>query len=344
MTSGHFEGLRARPVRTLGRGKGKRRASPRDKHKSAFIGVKWQVVSFGGVSRARVRCARAPFPHSAGHCALSPREQRLAASTRRKQTEWAVTRQDDPYSRVDYRRLIAWPKRIEREWPFFERVFGPGNGRRLLDLGCGTGEHSRFLASRGFDVVGIDSSPAMIEKATDTPVPDTLQFLLGDMTEIDRLVTAPCDGALCVGNVLPHLDRDALGRMLVSLRRRLNPGAPLLVQVVNYDRVFETGQRAMPVNVRDTEDGDGEIVFLRLMTPRPDGQVVFTPSTLRYRPDGDPPLEVLQARNVHLTGWKQAELEAVLAENGFGQRTLYGTVGDVPYERTTSPDIVIVAR
>ena len=75
---------------------------------------------------------------------------------------------DDPYSRVDYRRLIAWPERIEREWPFLQKTFGGGG--RLLDLGCGTGEHSRFLASKGFDVTGVDSSPAMIEKRPEITV------------------------------------------------------------------------------------------------------------------------------------------------------------------------------
>ena len=29
-----------------------------------------------------------------------------------------VPKPDDPYSRVDYRRLIAWPERIRREAPF----------------------------------------------------------------------------------------------------------------------------------------------------------------------------------------------------------------------------------
>lgn len=35
----------------------------------------------------------------------------------------------------------------------------------VLDVGCGTGEHSLFLAAKGFDVTGIDSAPRVIEKA-----------------------------------------------------------------------------------------------------------------------------------------------------------------------------------
>jgi SAM-dependent methyltransferase len=252
---------------------------------------------------------------------------------------------DDPYSRVDYRRLIAWPERIEREWPFLERVLGAAGRGRILDLGCGTGEHSRFLASRGFEVTGIDSSPSMIAKATDTPVPPNLTFLEGDITGVGRLVSGTFDGAICVGNTLPHLtDRALVLSLSRGLRALLRSGAPFVLQILNYDKVFATKQRFLPLNFRRGDAEEGEIVFLRLMTPHDDGSVIFTPSTLRYRPAGDPPLEVVSTRNVALRGWRRGELEAVLAEAGFQDRVVYGTVGDVPYDAATSSDAVIVAR
>lgn len=37
---------------------------------------------------------------------------------------------------------------------------------RVLDVGCGTGEHTLLLAARGVDVLGIDPSEIAIERAT----------------------------------------------------------------------------------------------------------------------------------------------------------------------------------
>jgi hypothetical protein len=113
--------------------------------------------------------------------------------------------------------------------------------------------------------------------------------------------------------------------------------------VLNYDKIIGGGQRYLPLTFR-RDDEEGELVFLRLMTPRPDGTVVFTPSTLRYRPEGDPPLQVVATRNVELTGWRRPELEDALEAAGFTRREVFGTVGDVPFDPERSSDLVIVAR
>ena len=80
------------------------------------------------------------------------------------------------------------------------------------------------------------------------------------------------------------------------------------------------------------------------MDPRPDGTVLFNPTTLRYRPGEDPPVEVMATRNVTLRGWRRGEVEAVLDAAGFPRRDLYGGMRREAYDQAVSPDLVIVAR
>jgi SAM-dependent methyltransferase len=254
-----------------------------------------------------------------------------------------MTPPPDLWSRVDYRRLVAWPERLERERPLLLDVLGRAPSRLVLDLGCGTGEHSRFLASLGYEVVGIDSSGAMIAHAVEDPVPPALTFVQAAIEDLESVVSAPAGAAICLGNTLPHLEPPALERFVQALRRRLLPGAPFLFQVLNYERIFARRLQHLPLNVRSGRDGD-TVVFLRLMDPRPDGTVIFSPTTLRYRPDQDPPVEVVSSRSVRLRGWTRPELHRLLTAAGFAEFEACGDMSRTPYDPLESPDLVAIAR
>ncbi|HLG39046.1 MAG TPA: class I SAM-dependent methyltransferase [Chitinophagaceae bacterium] len=53
-------------------------------------------------------------------------------------------------------------------------------GSRILDVACGRGRHSKIFARMGFDVTGIDLSPASIEYAKQFEK-DNLRFFVHDM-------------------------------------------------------------------------------------------------------------------------------------------------------------------
>lgn len=250
---------------------------------------------------------------------------------------------DDPWSRVDYRRLIAWPERIEREWPFLERVLAGSGPGPIVDLGCGTGEHSRHLATHGFEVIGIDASPSMLARAAEAPLPPGLHLIEGDIVEVGALVQREASGAICLGNTLPHLDDLSMRRLAAGLAATLKPGAPFVFQVLNYDRIRAKKMRHLPLNFRKQDDG-GEIVFLRLMETGEDGTVIFTPTTLRYDPRRDPPVEVTSTRSVRLHGWTWPALRAIFGEAGFSTAEAFGGYDDSPFNPLESTDVIAVLR
>jgi glycine/sarcosine N-methyltransferase len=251
----------------------------------------------------------------------------------------------DPYSRLQYRRLVAWPRRIEREWPFLSSLLERAPERSVIDLGCGTGEHALHLASRGYRAVGLDRSQAQIEEARRAVGEgDNPRFLVGDLTRVASLAPGPFGAALCLGNTLVHLTNEAdLERALEGTRRVLLPGGPWILQILNYRKIRRLGTRHLPVNVRPAE-GRGELVFLRLMKLDEKGEVLFLPTTLHLDPERDPPVEVVSSRSVRLRGWTDAEILARLERAGFEEVALYGGMQGEPFEPEGSDDLVVVAR
>ncbi len=250
---------------------------------------------------------------------------------------------EDLYSRIDYRRMVAWPERIRRESPFLTRCLERAPERSLLDLGCGTGEHSRFFAELGFRVLGVDSSQSMLAKALETPLPENLAFRPGDLGKLRETVSEPFGAAISLGNTLPHLtEREDLGNLFSALGEILLPGGVFIFQILNYERVFKQGIRWLPLNFRDEEEG-GEVVFLRLMQPLPEGRVRFCPSTLRFDPSAEPPLRVVRSKIVELRGWTLVDLEPLLQASGLSIFARHGDMHGGEFLADASQDLVVVA-
>jgi SAM-dependent methyltransferase len=248
----------------------------------------------------------------------------------------------DTYGRIAYRGLIAWPERLQREAPFLQRVLEGAPSRRVLDLGCGSGEHTRFLSALGFETTGVDASPSQLT-AAQAADPQGLYVLAG-LTALAGVIGEGQGGALCIGNTLPHLCEEAeLRGFFGDLAQCLLPGAPFLLQLLNYDRILDRGERTFPVVVRPGE-AEGEVtVFLRLMTHHGGGRLTFTPANLRYCPGAESPLELMAAHDVSLHGWRRAEVEGLLTDHGFRVREVFGSMTGEAWSATSS-DLVVVAQ
>lgn len=246
----------------------------------------------------------------------------------------------DPFRRVDYRRFVAWKARIERELPFLTRTFGAPGDRPLVDLGCATGEHSNALAAEGHRVIGLDRSESLLAQAKEAY--GRPRFVRADLGALPFRGDGVLGGAICVGNTLAYsAEDDAYRSLFTDLRRLLSPGAPFLVQVLNYRRIRERGVRHLPLNFRTTEDG--ELLYLRLLDPLDGARVRFEMLTLeRKPPDGESRI-VSRTESIHRS-LTDDDLVSFLVSGGFSDIEFFGDYAGAPYEPLESHDLILVAR
>ncbi len=120
---------------------------------------------------------------------------------------------DDLYQDKDY---LAECELIERVF----KLYGQGPVRRVLDLGCGTGGHAVVLAGRGYDVVGVDRSAEMLERARARA--SRARFELGDIGTVDLGETF--DAVLMMFAVLGYQVGNAdVQAALATARRHVRP-------------------------------------------------------------------------------------------------------------------------
>ena len=132
------------------------------------------------------------------------------------------------------------------------RQYGAGPVRRVLDLGCGTGGHAVPLAERGYEVTGVDRSPAMLDLARARSA--TIRFELQDIGSLD-LGNEHFDAALLLFGVLSYqLGNADVQAALGAARRHLRPGGLLFCDVWYGPAVL----RERPSQrIKVVADGDG---------------------------------------------------------------------------------------
>jgi SAM-dependent methyltransferase len=95
----------------------------------------------------------------------------------------------------------------------------------VLDVGCGPGTVTAFLAGLGLDVSGVDLSPRMVEHAR--RLHPGLRFEVASATEL-QLSDASLGGVLGWWSLF-NLPRDVLPAVLASFARAVVPGGQVLL-------------------------------------------------------------------------------------------------------------------
>ncbi len=129
-------------------------------------------------------------------------------------------------------------------------------GAAVLDAGCGTGRVAIEVANRGYEVVGVDLDPAMLDLAR-AKAPE-LAWLQGDLANTVVIDSGDrprrFDAVVAAGNVMIFLERGTEAAVVANLAAHLRPGGVLVagfqlsdayLQLHVYDALAQRNQLAL---------------------------------------------------------------------------------------------------
>jgi SAM-dependent methyltransferase len=137
-------------------------------------------------------------------------------------------RQVEAYSRLAgvYDEIVVDP--CHGRWASFLHELWSADAegvRSVLDLCCGSGLLASELTARGYEVVGVDASEAMLAEARKRLGPEVA---LSRMTLPDLTLEGVFDAAVCTLDGFTYLTPDALGLTMAAVADRLRPAGWLV--------------------------------------------------------------------------------------------------------------------
>ena len=108
--------------------------------------------------------------------------------------------------------------------------------KRFLDIGCGPSLQLRELAARGYEAIGLDSNPRMLQHLVQATASSghRVETLCADMT--DFRLDKPADFAFCMMGTIGLIESNrAFLSHLSSVAASLNPGGLYIIENMRLD-------------------------------------------------------------------------------------------------------------
>ncbi len=107
-------------------------------------------------------------------------------------TDWSATYDTDRNLTRDLDQIVT------------QKILGHLHYRSILEMGCGTGKNTGFLATIGEQVLALDFSFGMIQKAKEKHPSDRIQYVVANLTELWPCKDHTVDLIIC-NLVLEHI-------------------------------------------------------------------------------------------------------------------------------------------
>ena len=146
-----------------------------------------------------------------------------------------------------YDKVFGEESNYKNQAQFLDKILKKHNVTRILDLACGTGGHCLELSKLGYEVVGIDISQSMIEKASKKHSKEGVRttFLKVDMTKthsalLKANIKLDFDAIICMDYSFAHLTNDKMvSETLEQVQKILRPEGVFIFCLRNAKKIRE---------------------------------------------------------------------------------------------------------
>jgi 2-polyprenyl-3-methyl-5-hydroxy-6-metoxy-1,4-benzoquinol methylase len=127
--------------------------------------------------------------------------------------------------------------------------------KKILDVACGSGGYSAALAKAGYCVTAVDLDEKMVEMTLVKKHREGLLInaMVCNMLDISKkFYSNAFDLVFCIGNSIVHLgSKEDILDALKQMQACLKPDGTLIIQIINFDRVFKHNISSLPTIEND---------------------------------------------------------------------------------------------
>jgi SAM-dependent methyltransferase len=212
-------------------------------------------------------------------------------------------------------------------------------GQPVLELACGTGRLTVPLGQAGFDITGLDVSPAMLAVARAKAERCGATIILSEGNCIDFSLNRKFHLIFIAENSLSHLlERKDVEACFRCVRQHLAPGGRFVVDVFTPSARILARDGAQPYPIGEYEDPDGGGRIRATETSEYDAatqvkHIVWHHERIGKAEHWDVPLK--------LRMFYPQEIDALLAYNGFVIEHKYGDFNGSPFGAASAKQLIV---
>ncbi|MGL4369632.1 MAG: class I SAM-dependent methyltransferase [Spirochaetota bacterium] len=224
----------------------------------------------------------------------------------------------------------------------FVKTFIPvGEKARILDLGCGTGEHCALFARDGYSCVGIDSSEDMLRIAQQRNASPQIQYAAVSVTAFDYFEEFDIITSFC-GSLDYLLSDDEVDAVLWNTWRALKQSGLAVFEIWNAEPLNLIRKKDLGF-VSSTNSGRKKIDRERGFAIVQSEPETLVEVNYRYHITENGKLRMIEDSHT-MRAFTLDEAKIFAAKNGFRLKCYYANTQKEGFSRTSNRLVVVLEK